>query len=399
MDQAVLDDLDLVVHNWSDYNRIYYHPRSVNPIVTHQMDNDITPFDNYTIGRQAYVENEKEVDIFEDNFRFFVEECDRLQGFHLLTDVDDAFGGFTEGLLHHIRDEFAKTPIITFGMSDSFAPYRTQRHQQKIMLNRSLGLTRLAELSSIYQCGLSPYVQFNEMSRYHTSAMIAAALETHSLPYRLKQNSITMADTVSQLNWVRNTRLAALSVCLPLPILKTGYTDTLNMLKPNEMKPMLSLLDKVSKEMKKDVYGEVTVARGLLDNPQDQERYLESLYADFKDTNDPLQSRFSLDCPLPLPDSYPRLFTSRVNLDGFIDPRLSTERPQQASVLTHLASGSELKASIDQHVFNMNSIHINDFWEYTQGEYGLSREDFLETKEKLMTLSDVYNTEDDDMML
>ncbi|OAC99483.1 hypothetical protein MUCCIDRAFT_122290, partial [Mucor lusitanicus CBS 277.49] len=107
---AAIQQLDQTVNNWSDYNRIYYHPRSVNPIVTHQMDNDITPFDNYTIGRQAYQDNEKETDIFEDNFRFFVEECDNLQGFQIMTDVDDAFGGFTEGLLNNIRDEFAKTP-------------------------------------------------------------------------------------------------------------------------------------------------------------------------------------------------------------------------------------------------------------------------------------------------
>jgi hypothetical protein len=121
----VLQSLDSTVNNWSDYNRIYYHPKSINPIVTHQMDNEITPFDNYTIGRQAYQENEKEMDIFEDNFRFFVEECDNLQGFQILTDVDDAFGGFTEGLLNNIRDEFQKTPIMTYGLSDSHAQYRT----------------------------------------------------------------------------------------------------------------------------------------------------------------------------------------------------------------------------------------------------------------------------------
>jgi hypothetical protein len=125
MSLDVIQHLDESVNNWSDFNRIYYHPRSINPIVTHQMDNDITPFDNYTIGRQAYEDNEKETDIFEENLRFFVEECDNMQGFQILTDVDDAFGGFTEGLLNNIRDEFLKTPIITYGLSDSHAQYRT----------------------------------------------------------------------------------------------------------------------------------------------------------------------------------------------------------------------------------------------------------------------------------
>lgn len=125
MNDSVVHELDQSVNNWSDYNRIYYHPRTINPIMTHQVDDAVTPFDNYVIGRQAYRENEKEMDTFDENFRFFVEECDSLQGFQILTDIDDAFGGFTESLINEIRDEFAKTPILTYGLSDSKAQYRT----------------------------------------------------------------------------------------------------------------------------------------------------------------------------------------------------------------------------------------------------------------------------------
>jgi hypothetical protein len=127
------------------------------------------------------------------------------------------------------------------------------------MLNRALGITRLAELSSIYvpiytptksaveKAGLSPYLKFNEYSRYHTSAIIAAAIETNMLPYRLKHNPITMADTVSKLNWVRSTSLASLSVSLPLPILKGGYVSTIETFKnSHQLRPTLQLLDRIS---------------------------------------------------------------------------------------------------------------------------------------------------------
>lgn len=131
------------------------------------------------------------------------------------------------------------------------------------MLNRALSITRLADLSSIYvpiytpthsavqKCGLSPFVQFNDLSRYHTSAIIASAIESNSLPYRLKHNPLTMADTVSKLNWVRSTSLASLSVCLPLPISEKGYRDTLE--HKQQLKPTLSLLDRISTQ---DVSGE-----------------------------------------------------------------------------------------------------------------------------------------------
>ncbi|CEP09224.1 hypothetical protein [Parasitella parasitica] len=374
--EAAINQLDQTVNNWSDYNRIYYHPRSINPIVTHQMDNDITPFDNFTIGRQSYRDNEKETDIFENNFRFFVEECDNLQGFQILTDVDDAFGGFSEGLLHNIRDEFAKTPIMTYGLSDSHAQYRTDRHKQKIMLNRALSITRLADLSSIYvpiytptqsaikKCGLSPYMQFNELSRYHTSAIIASAIESNSLPYRLKHNAMTMVDAVGKLNWVRSTSLASLYVTLPLPISKNGYGDTLE--NSQNMNPTLLLLDRFSEHDKKDVYGEILVSRGLPVNMRQQTEYLERLYSNFKDSNDPLQARFSLDCAFPLAETYPRIFTSCVNQDGFITPTASAELPRSVPVFTQLESGSVLKATVDQHISNLNKIVFKDFFEQLQ---------------------------------
>lgn len=126
MNTDAVEELESSVNNWSDFNRINFHPRSINPIVTHQAEDEVNRFDNYTIGKEAYTENEKEAGIFDNNLRLFAEECDSLQGFHILTDVDDAFGGFTEGLLHDLRDEFGKLSILTYGLSDSFAYYRNE---------------------------------------------------------------------------------------------------------------------------------------------------------------------------------------------------------------------------------------------------------------------------------
>lgn len=130
-----------------------------------------------------------------------------------------------------------------------------------------------------------------------------------------------------------------------------------------------------------------------------QTEYLENLYSNFKDSNDPLQARFSIDCAFPLPETYPRIFTSRVNQEGFITDGASLEPAQSVPVFTQLESGSILKESVDHHLSNMNKIAFKDFFEYSEGESGLSREDFLETKEALISLSDNYRTDDDSMML
>jgi hypothetical protein len=149
-----------------------------------------------------------------------------------------------------------------------------------------------------------------------------------------------------------------------------------------------------------DVYAETVVTRGLPSNMSQQTNYLEKLYSDFKDANDPLQSRFSLETALPLPDSYPRLFTSRVDQDGLITPPSALNEPAKSiPIMTCFSSGSELKATVDQQLKNIEKIAYNDFYEYTQGESGLSRDDFLEAKEALISLSDAYRTDDDSMML
>jgi hypothetical protein len=42
-----------------------------------------------------------------------------IKGFHVLTSVNDGFGGFACGLLENIRDEYPKSSIITHGMSET----------------------------------------------------------------------------------------------------------------------------------------------------------------------------------------------------------------------------------------------------------------------------------------
>ncbi|KAI9277024.1 tubulin domain-containing protein [Phascolomyces articulosus] len=186
---------DNSVKTWSDFNRIYYHPRSMNQITTHNMDDTISPYHAYSVGRQSYSDYERETESFEDNFRHFVEECDNLQGFQVLASMDDAFSGFTEGLLHDVRDEFAKTPILCYSLQSSSLPTQ-ERAKHRVALNRALGIARILDLCSSYiplytpsashirNSGLSNYIHPNCNSMYHTSAILSSAIETISLSFR-----------------------------------------------------------------------------------------------------------------------------------------------------------------------------------------------------------------------
>ena len=43
-----------------------------------------------------------------------MEECDRLQGFHLLCDWSDGFGGLASCIAEDLRDEYGNKGILTF---------------------------------------------------------------------------------------------------------------------------------------------------------------------------------------------------------------------------------------------------------------------------------------------
>lgn len=48
----------------------------------------------------------------EDRLHFFSEECDSLQGFHLLVDWAGGFGGVAGGMAQDIRDEFPAKGLL-----------------------------------------------------------------------------------------------------------------------------------------------------------------------------------------------------------------------------------------------------------------------------------------------
>ena len=50
----------------------------------------------------------------EDQLHFFVEECDTLQGFHLLCDWSNGFGGLGSCIAQDLRDEYGNKGILTF---------------------------------------------------------------------------------------------------------------------------------------------------------------------------------------------------------------------------------------------------------------------------------------------
>ena len=141
---------------WSDYNKLIYDPRSLvtlgdwdynlDEYGTHRNFPQLK-FDTFEVGKEEY--NSCKDERMEE-FRIFIEQCDLLQGMNFFTEIDSAWGGFTNEYLLDINDEFfdgystTKHNIWTYGVMNS---------NNKLKLNHIVSrintLVELAQNSSL----------------------------------------------------------------------------------------------------------------------------------------------------------------------------------------------------------------------------------------------------------
>lgn len=106
------------VRYWSDYSRVYYHPKSIVQLSEFDVNDKLMPFEKWEVGMELFEKLEREVDLVDRDLRPFVEECDGVQGLQIFTGVDDAWGGWASGWLERLRDEYGKLSIWTWGLGD-----------------------------------------------------------------------------------------------------------------------------------------------------------------------------------------------------------------------------------------------------------------------------------------
>ncbi|KAI7160071.1 tubulin nucleotide-binding domain-like protein, partial [Hortaea werneckii] len=83
------------VRFWSDYNHLFYHPRSIVQLNEYELNSSLMPFEKWATGEELFDNLDREHDILDRDLRPFLEECDQLQALQILTSLDDAWGGFT----------------------------------------------------------------------------------------------------------------------------------------------------------------------------------------------------------------------------------------------------------------------------------------------------------------
>ncbi|KAL8294234.1 hypothetical protein RB597_008017 [Gaeumannomyces tritici] len=210
------------VRYWSDFNRVFMHPRSVVQLNDYELNSSIQPFERWQAGEELFAELDKEHDLLDRDLRPFVEEADQMQAIQVFTTIDDAWGGFAARYAERLRDEYAKSIVWVWGLQDS-APGLNREKRLLRMSNKARALTELYKQASIVVPFSMPRSLASHKaltsrlvtaSRWHTSALLASALETATLPSRLKRgpNSDNMDRMAEWLNVMGKQTIATLQM-------------------------------------------------------------------------------------------------------------------------------------------------------------------------------------------
>jgi Tubulin domain len=104
------------VRYWSDFNRVYYHPRSIVQLNDYELNSTLMPFDSWHTGEELFENLDKEQDLLDRDIRPLAEECDQLRALQIFTASDDAWGGFASKYVEGLSDEYRRVGVWVWAL-------------------------------------------------------------------------------------------------------------------------------------------------------------------------------------------------------------------------------------------------------------------------------------------
>ncbi|KAG9247243.1 tubulin domain-containing protein [Calycina marina] len=207
------------VRYWSDFNRVFYSPKSIVQLNEYELNSGLMPFENWTSGEELFDSLDKEHDLLDRDLRPFAEEADHMQGIQIISGVDDAWGGFASKYMDRLRDEYGKTTVWFWGLEDGITSVPREKRLSKLS-NTAKTISEIAPQATLFipisisSAALPSYVQLATVSQWHVSGLLATALESITLPSRLRAKRVTLGQLASALNVNGNQNIAKLRMSI-----------------------------------------------------------------------------------------------------------------------------------------------------------------------------------------
>ncbi|KOC68125.1 Protein misato [Habropoda laboriosa] len=409
--EATCLNLENEVNSWVDYLVPKFHPRTLNTIRQYKLDCATCPFDIFTYGRNLW-NTEQFSDDFSEKIRAYIEECDSPQGFQVILDSEDGFAGLGASCMQYLRDEYRKS-ILSFPCMESKKTEASMSTMTKV-LNTALCFQNMEEHASLYsplccseawpQVGDSrifDHLTYNSELKYHSSALLATALDTLTIRYRRKEYpNVVLSDLCADLNKL-GRKAAATSLTLPFPM--TAKADLIDVLDDFEGTLWTSLTPNCHIPMDKNMQS--IVLRGI-----PEERLKRPIAHAMKQMSKPayrcstvhemMMLYLACTChasatylstitsPLNIKPPYPKIFNNVTETGDVIGWPVGTD-VKSVPVMAGLHSGSSLGATYESLHDQLNRIrNIKKFHAFT--ESGLEEDEFKECLDYLLDCKENY---------
>ncbi|KAK4807568.1 hypothetical protein QYF61_003357 [Mycteria americana] len=403
---------------WSDYLNVHLHPKSLYVIHQYMHDGECGCLEAFGQG-ESLLRDPGCIEELEDRLHFYVEECDYLQGFQVLCDLHNGFSGVGAKVTELLYDEYSGKGILTWGLTPATSNVGESQKNFYRLMNTALGIVHLSSHSSLF-CPLSlsgslgikpqppvtfPYINYDASLNYHSSAILAAALDTLTAPYRLGASQASMMHLAETLNF-SGRKVVAAWASVPFPALR-GYSlpDTLCAYQQDVPWKLLSS----SREQKVTCcFAQSVVLRGICkeshisscpgkqptsplhtceSTEQILQHYLHTMFPGAFSTSHVLEQ------PCNTLPPYPQFFSPLLTRQGFLldkPPSYSPAAVDSIPVLAALQSSPVLHTllySLYKDVQKLNTRRWASFF-----SAGVEQDEFQEALQELRTLSQCYET-------
>lgn len=399
-DKDIVGCLDQTVECWTDYSKSHYHPQSLYELNGLWMDSQ--DFNNYGTGKDVFSEASRGDEIC-DRLRFFVEECDHIQGVNFLVDDSGGFSPLAGDFLETMADDYTNVPVLLYSLRSGMSSSKKKTVSSK--LHDAVSFSRLSSFCKLFTpigvpslSGSNKYLNLGDEEKpYRSSAVYAAALHSSTLPFRMhpsrsdssEASNAMDVNTLVQLLTNRSGRQNIVTILdSAMPLEKTLLTN-LQTLTPevtedvedNRSVESMCILGALSSEDKEATVSEV---RNAVDASYEQ-----------RDDNNtkPLFYNLSVSrCPLPVPLPFPSIFGNLVGRKGEILSSPVSDSMYRGSldvhsvpVATRWRSSSAVLPFLESRMVNLEKLGIQ--WGAMGSDvvrtWGFGREELQEMRENL----------------
>uniref|UniRef100_A0A0D3FG15 DML1/Misato tubulin domain-containing protein n=1 Tax=Oryza barthii TaxID=65489 RepID=A0A0D3FG15_9ORYZ len=351
-DKDLIDCLENSVNFWTDYSKVQYHPQSLYEL--HGSWTDFDKFDNYG-SAQEVVSDWSQIEEMNERLRFFVEECDHIQGIQFIVDDSGGFSSVAAQFLENIADDYTNTPVLLYCVRDPMTLGSSRRNQRESIMRALHDAVSFSKLSSfcnlmvpigppsLSRSYMSSYLYIQDEKPFHASAVCAAAIHSITVPFRLQQTgpSSDLAHSSGNLDigellhilsdQGRQNMVTALDVAMPAPSLTDR--DAMGNI---EMK-LHSLTPEISDE-DEDPYS----VESLVDFHITSER----LVYEARETKPKFSHLSASLCPLPVPLPFPSIFRGNIGRHGeILSDHAEESQPKGSLDIESIPMAARLRSS------------------------------------------------------